>query len=105
MADVNFNAERVGGYAKLTARGAQTLDDGKTRIGKPLEHEAFGAIGRSMHSTQAYSRASSMLREQLGHGIEALRSASSGLKEITEKYRESDEDNVRELKRGEREKA
>lgn len=101
MADLTFNAERVGGYAKLAEQGAQTLTEAGERVGAPLEQEAFGSLGRSMRVPTAYSRAASLLREQLVRGTEALRSASDGLAEITGTYQAADEDNVRAIERGE----
>lgn len=100
MADLTFNAERVGEYAKLADGGAETLAKAGERVGTPLEYEAFGSLGRSMRVPASYTRAATLLREQLARGTEAVRSASDGLAEITGTYVASDEDNVREIERG-----
>ena len=101
MADLTFDAERVGGYAKLAEDGAQTLTAAGERVGAPLEREAFGSLGRGMRVPTSYLRAANLLREQLARGTEALRSASDGLAEITGTYQASDEDNVQAIRRGE----
>lgn len=100
MADLTFNAERVGGYATLADDGAQTLARAGERVGAPLDQEVFGSLGRSMRLPASYAKAATMLREQLARGAETLTSATDGLAEITETYRTSDEDSVQAIKRG-----
>jgi hypothetical protein len=100
MADLTFNAERVGEYAKLADDGARTLAEAGERVGAPLEQEAFGSLGRGMRVPASYERAATVLREQLTRGTEALTSVSDGLVKVTSTYQTADDDNVRAIKRG-----
>jgi hypothetical protein len=99
---IKFDAAWVGGYAKLTAASAEALDEGtRTMAADPLTEESFGELGRTTHSTQAYARTATHLRDQLARAVAALSSASTGLNQVTKKYVEVDEDGAATVNRGE----
>ncbi|MET0135219.1 MAG: hypothetical protein ABW215_16690 [Kibdelosporangium sp.] len=102
MTGVKINPESVASYAKTVAESADELDPpAKALSGAPLGAEAFGDLGRQVHTAEAYARASATLREQLTRAIETLNSASASLKQVAERYQGSDEDNVQKIKRAE----
>lgn len=101
MTGIKFDADWVGGYAKLTAASADALDEGvRTMAADPLTEESFGQLGRTVHTTQAYARAAQQLRDQLARAVDALRSASTGLDKVAEVYRHTDDDGAVTVKRG-----
>ncbi|HEX2131829.1 MAG TPA: hypothetical protein VHH15_09710 [Actinophytocola sp.] len=102
MTGIKFDAAWVGGYAKLTAASAEALDEGtRTMATDPLTEESFGQLGRTVHSTQAYARTATHLRDQLARAVAALNSASTGLDQVTRKYVDTDEESAATLTRGE----
>ena len=101
MTGIKFDAAWVGGYAKLTAASADALDEGvRTMATEPLTEESFGQLGRTVNTTQAYSRAAQQLRDQLARAAEALGSASTGLDQVTKKYVDSDDQGAATINRG-----
>jgi hypothetical protein len=101
MTGIKFDAAWVGGYARLAAASADALAEGvQTMAADPLTDESFGQLGRTVHTTQAYSRAAQHLREQLARAVEALGSASDGLEQVTNRYVESDEQGAAHINRG-----
>lgn len=101
MTGIKFDADWVGGYAKLAAKSAHALHEGKqTLAADPLTDESFGRLGKTVHSTQAYARVADRLRDQLSRAVEALHSASTSLDKVTEQYVGSDEDNAATITRG-----
>ena len=101
MTGIKFDAAWVGGYAKLTAESAEALDEGvRTMATDPLTEESFGQLGRTVHTTQAYSHAAGQLRDQLARAVEALRSASTGLDQVSSVYRDADDEGVANVNRG-----
>lgn len=102
MTGIKFDAAWVGGYAKLAGDSAQALAEGvRTMAVDPLDQESFGQLGRTLHTTQAYGRASQALREQLARAVEALSSAAQGLDAVSAKYQDTDALGVQTVKRGE----
>lgn len=101
MTGIKFDADWVGGYAKLTDASASALDEGvRTMATDPLNDESFGQLGRTVHSTQAYGRAAQALRDQLGRAVEALKSASTGLDEVSKVYQDTDDEGAATVTRG-----
>jgi hypothetical protein len=97
---IKFDADWVGGYAELTAKSAEALGEGvQTMSTDPLTDESFGQLGRTVHTTQAYSRAAGQLRDQLARAVEALKSASTGLQQVSAKYVDSDETSASAMRR------
>lgn len=92
MSGIKFDADWVGGYAQLTAKSAEALEQGeRTLETAPLTDESFGQLGRTVGVTEAYASVAGTLREQLGRAVEALGSASDGLEQVTAKYVDSDQ--------------
>ncbi|OLF10949.1 hypothetical protein BLA60_13045 [Actinophytocola xinjiangensis] len=101
MTGIKFDADWVGGYAKLTDASASALDEGvRTMATDPLTDESFGQLGRTTRSTEAYGRAAQALRDQLDRAVEALRSASTGLGEVSKVYQDTDDEGAVTVVRG-----
>jgi hypothetical protein len=99
---IKFDAGWVGGYATLAGNSAEALAEGVKTMGMaPLDQESFGDLGRTVHTTQAYTKAAQLLRDQLGRAVEALAAASDGLERVTAVYRDTDDLGVQGMKRGE----
>jgi hypothetical protein len=97
---IQFDPAWVGGYAQLTGNSAEALAEGaKTMDIAPLDQESFGQLGRTIHTTQAYSSAAQLLREQLDRAVAALTAAADGLGKITETYLEGDAEAMVALKK------
>lgn len=100
---IKFDAAWVGGYAQLAGNSADALAEGvKTMAIEPLDEESFGQLGRTVRTTQAYSKAAQLLREQLARAVEALASASDGLEKVTAGYVDSDDEGGVTIRREER---
>lgn len=92
MSGIKFDAEWVGGYAQLTGKSAEALDEGAQLMAtEPLTDESFGRLGQTLGVTEAYTSVAGTLREQLSRAVEALSSASAGLEQVTAQYVDSDE--------------
>lgn len=100
MTGIKFDAEWVGGYAELAAKSAEALGEGvQTMATDPLTDESFGRLGRTVRTTQAYSRAADQLRDQLARAVAALQSASTGLAQVSAKYVDTDETSAAAMRR------
>lgn len=100
MTGIKLDAAWVGGYAKLTAESADALAQGVDDMAvAPLDDESFGQLGRATGATQAYDKASGLLRGQLARAVEALNSASDGLAKVTAVYQATDESSRRAIER------
>lgn len=100
MAVIKVDPDWVGDYAKKVADAATELSEGATVLNTaPLGPEAFGSLGRTVRTADAYLRAAEALRGQLTRGVDALTTASENLAEVAEKYRASDDDGAVTLRR------
>jgi hypothetical protein len=100
MAGIKVDPDWIVDYAKTAAEAAGRLSDGATVLDTaPLGPEAFGELGRTVRTAEAYQRASTALRAQLDRGVEALTSAGETLRDIADKHRASDDDGVVALRR------
>lgn len=101
MTGIKYDADWVGGYAKLTEASAAALEEGvRTMATDPLTDESFGQLGRTVNTTQAYASAAQRLRDQLDRAVAALRSASTGLDEVTRVYQDTDDEGAATVTRG-----
>ena len=90
----------VGQYAKKVGDSAELLSSCSTTMQEaPLTAESFGALGNQVRVTESYLRAAEALRTQLTRGVEALKSASTSLDQVVEKYESSDGDGIASLNR------
>jgi hypothetical protein len=97
---IQFDPAWVGGYARLAGNSAEALAEGVETMGAaPLDQESFGELGRTIHTTQAYSSAAQLLREQLTRAVDALNAAAEGLDKITQAYVTGDDDAMVALKK------
>ena len=62
-----------------------------------LDDDAFGEIGRSLHTPQAYRRAAGSLFAQLDRAEEVLSAAATALRQAAEHYQGTDVDGARTL--------
>ena len=99
---MKVDPDRVDGYAKTVEQAVEDLGGVAEEIGTPLGAEAFGDVGRTVGTTESYSRASSVLREQLGRAVESLSSVADNLHKVVEHHRGADEDSADQIKRSDR---
>lgn len=100
MAGVTVDPDWVSGYGTVVSAAADRLADGAAVLDTaPLGPEAFGELGRTVRTADAYQRASTALRGQLARGVDALAAAAESLGDVAEKYRASDDDGVVVLRR------
>jgi hypothetical protein len=97
---VKIDPDWLDEYAKTAVKAADQLS--AASVGDPLSSEAFGELGRQVHTAEAYSRAASCLRSQWTRAIETLHSASDSLHEVAARYQASEHDNVHSIKRADR---
>lgn len=103
MRGVEINPELVARYGKLAAGAADDLDHGAGVLrSAPLDNEAFGKLGRTVRTAEAYARAARTLQAELHRATEALTSVSEELREVAQRYRRTDEDAAVAIKRNER---
>jgi hypothetical protein len=89
---IKFDADWVGGYGQLAGNAADELDEGvRIMDTAPLSDESFGELGRTLGVTGSYASVAGKLHDQLSQAVEALRSASTGLEQVTARYVDSDE--------------
>ena len=102
MAGLKIDPDGVSSYAGTLARSADQLDGAKDAlVAVPLGAEAFGELGRQVRITEAYSRASSTLLDQLTRAVDTLNSASDALAGVAEKYTTSEQETAQQIKRAE----
>jgi uncharacterized protein YukE len=90
---VRVDVDWLRGYAKeLDKRTdeAQAVLRGLTR--RQLEPEAFGELGRSLGTPQAYQRAADKLHDQLEQAERVLAAAAKALREAADHYAGQDTD-------------
>jgi uncharacterized protein YukE len=100
MDGIKIDVDWVRGYAKQ-------LDTAEAEVGKvhdalhnqPLTADAFGELGRTVGSAEAYSSAAQMLTEQVERASQMLTSASQGLVATANEFHGHDEDAVGHIKR------
>jgi uncharacterized protein YukE len=100
VSGIEVDPERVSAYAKTTEQAATDLSGAsETLSGAHLSTEAFGELGRTVRTAEAYSKASSTLLGQLSRAVEALHAASTGLDKVAESHRGADEDAAKNISR------
>ena len=100
MATIKVDPTWVSQYAYNVGEAAEVLSEGATMLqAAPLTAESFGTLGNSVRVTESYLRAAEALRNQLNRGVEALKSASTSLTQVAEKYESSDGDGIASINR------
>jgi hypothetical protein len=102
VSGVKIDPDWVTGYAKTAVKAADQLSGASDGLnGDPLGNEAFGDLGRQVHTAEAYLRASTTLRDQLTRAIETLHAASDSLNEVASRHRTNEQDSAQTIKRAE----
>jgi hypothetical protein len=97
---MEVDPDRVSAYAKTTGKAAIDLSGAQEKLTSThLSGEAFGELGRTLRTSEAYSKASGTLLSQLNRAIAALSSASEGLDKVAEAHRGSDEEAAKHISR------
>jgi hypothetical protein len=90
----------VDGYATKVRDSADDLRKAADSLnGAALGADAFGELGRTARTADAYLRAAGTLREQLGRAVDSLSSAAEGLNSVTRRYSTDDEDSAGQINR------
>jgi hypothetical protein len=99
---VKVDPDWLTSYARTAVKGADQLTGAADGLkGDPLGNDAFGELGRQVHTAEAYLRASGTLRDQLTRAIETLHAASDSLNKVAEQYRTSETASAQTIKRAE----
>jgi hypothetical protein len=102
VSGVKIDPDLVSGYAKTVAKAADQLSGPAGALkGEPLGDDAFGDLGRQVHTAEAYQRASATLLDQLTRSVETLHAASDSLNQVAAKYRDSEQGTAQTIKRAE----
>lgn len=97
---MEVDPDRVSAYAKTTGKAATDLSGAQGKLTSThLSSEAFGELGRTVRTSEAYSKASGTLLSQLSRAVDALHSAAEGLDKVAESHRGSDEDAAKQISR------
>ena len=100
MSAMEVDPDRVSAYAKTTGKAATDLSGAHDKLTSThLSGEAFGELGRSVRTSEAYSKASGTLLSQLQRAVGALHAASEGLDKVADSHRGSDEDAAKHISR------
>ncbi|WP_424189826.1 hypothetical protein ACOBQX_13950 [Actinokineospora sp. G85] len=100
MSTIRVDPTWVGQYASTVHEAAEVLAEGSRVMGTaPLTADSFGSLGKTVRVSESYLRAADVLRAQLTRGVEALRSAATGLDGVAERYQSSDDDGVASINR------
>lgn len=93
MSAMEVDPDQVSAYAKTTGKAATDLAGEQEKLTSThLSTEAFGELGRTVRTSEAYSKASGTLLSQLERAVAALTSASEGLDKVADAHRGSDEE-------------
>jgi uncharacterized protein YukE len=85
-------------YAAVLDRQADSARAVLTELREQqLDDDAFGEVGRSLRTPQAYRRATGSLFAQLGRAEEVLSAAATALRQAAEHYQGTDLDGARTL--------
>lgn len=100
MDAVRVDVDRLLDYARgLDRRTDEAQAALRAVSGRRLEPEAFGELGRSLGTPQAYQRAADRLEGQLKQAERVLAAAAAALREAAEHYSGEDSDAARTLER------
>lgn len=100
MSKIEVDPTRVSAYAKTTGKAATDLSGAQSELTSThLSAEAFGELGRSVRTSEAYSKASGTLLSQLKRGVDALHAAAEGLDQVADSHRNADEDAKKHISR------
>jgi hypothetical protein len=100
MAGIEVDPDWINGYAKTLGTASDELGKSAESLGgASLGAEAFGELGRTVRTADAYQRAATTLRDQLNRAVESLRSASEGLCEVAGQHTGRDEDSAAQIRR------
>lgn len=99
MDAVRVDVDKLLDYAKGLDRRTDEAQAALRAVGRRLEPEAFGELGRSLGTPQAYQRAADRLEGQLKQAERVLAAAAAALREAAEHYSGEDSDAARTLER------
>jgi len=92
MAGIQVDHGWIADYARTAEQAGDELADAlRTLQGSPLTSAAFGDIGRTVGSADAYHSAASTLQQQLDRAAAALHAAASNLRTVAAEHSSVDE--------------
>lgn len=100
MDAVRVDLDQLTDYATALDRRAdeaQAILDGLR--GHQLDDEAFGEVGQSLGTPQAYQRAADALFAQLGRAEQVLAAAATALRQAADHYEGTDVDGAKTLEK------
>ncbi len=92
MAGIQVDHGWIASYAKTAEQAGDELAAAlHTLRGSPLTSAAFGDLGRTVGSEDAYHAAAATLQQQLNRAADALHAAATNLRTVAAEHSSSDE--------------
>ena len=89
----------IAGYATTAEQAGDELASALQALqGMPLTSAAFGEIGRTVGSANAYNGAATALQQQVSRAADALHTAAANLRTIATAHSSADEEHASVLK-------
>jgi hypothetical protein len=83
MSGIKVDANWLNGYARTVEQSGDDLTTAlHTLQGTPLTSAAFGELGRTVGSADAYNRAATTLQQQVNRAAAALAAAATSLRGV-----------------------
>jgi hypothetical protein len=83
MSGIKVDANWLNGYASTTEQAGDDLTAAlHTLQGTPLTSAAFGELGKTVGSADAYNRAATTLQQQVNRAAAALQAAATSLRGV-----------------------
>jgi hypothetical protein len=92
MAGIRVDQGWIAGYANTAEQAADDLTAAlRALTGTPLTSAAFGEVGRTVGSADAYNGAAAVLRQQVERAADALRAAATSLRGVAAEHSSADD--------------
>jgi uncharacterized protein YukE len=99
MAGIQVDHGWIASYASTAEQSGDDLAAAlRTLQGSPLTSAAFGDLGRTVGSADAYHGAAATLQQQLGRAVDALHAAARNLRTVAAEHASVDEQQAAAIK-------
>ncbi|GAA0237166.1 hypothetical protein GCM10010492_40280 [Saccharothrix mutabilis subsp. mutabilis] len=100
---VSVDARWVELYAQRVDEAAEELSRAREQLrSAPVRPHSFGELGKTLRTSEAYTRAAGMLNQQLDRACEVLSAASKGLHAVAKHYGGQEDEAVALIKKAHR---
>lgn len=99
MSGIRVDANWINGYAKTAEQAGDDLTAALHALqGTPLTSAAFGDLGKTVGSADAYNRAATSLQQQVNRAAAALQAAATSLRGVASSHASVDADQAAALR-------